>query len=420
LSSEVQITITAFDEATETINNVANSVNQANAEIEDSSSSMTSTLQSANAGVTNTALGFNNMATSGMGLYMGINNIENAQVSLDRAHVNVQKSTNAVTDAQNKYNDAVAKYGPNSKEAQDALAKLNTAHDALTVAQERADEAQRNYNNTVAFSVMSIIPSLITGFTSVMAIAPGVSSAVDGISGAMDFLAANPIVLVIAGIALLVTGLIYAYNNCAPFRDAINDIGRALGGAILTAAKDLEGALSFLWNDVLKPIADFLEKVFITAINDVVGAIKPFQDAIGAVGGVVGDIEKGIGGLGSALSHLCFAHATPAAEEFNKTLEDSIRKSDALSGKVSNLTGSLSGITGAAGGPGALAPISGLGAAARLPMSITNNIRVEVQGSVDMKTADYVVKKIQDELKNVMIEPTSSGSPMAKRIRLIY
>jgi hypothetical protein len=422
MSSEVQITLTAVDEATDTINNVANSVNQANTEITDSSEEMSSTVQASNTSVKDTALGFNNMATSGMNLYMCINNIENAQVALDRAHLQVEKATNAVTSAQNAYNTAVTKYGPSSKEAQDALAKLNTAQDGLTVAQERAEEAQRNYNNTIAFSVMTVIPSLITMTTSLTTVMPMLSGAIGGVSDALDFLAANPIILVIAGIAALIVGLVYAYEHCAPFRNAINEVGSALGGAILTAAKDLEAALSFLWNDVLKPIADFLEKVFITALNDAVGAVKPFQEAINAVGGFVKDVSGAIGGLGSALMHLCFVHARPAAEEFNKTLKDSIGLAEALTGKVGGLSGSLAGMVGPAAGAGGPSALAGVAAAARpAPVNVYHTgPMVNIQGSADIKTAQVAAQMVQDKLKDVIIQSTSIASPQKKRIRLPY
>ena len=67
--------------------------------------------------------------------------LENAEVTLDRAHVTLEKDTNAVQAAQEKYNEAVAKYGPNSQEATDAANKLKAAQDALTVAHERADRS---------------------------------------------------------------------------------------------------------------------------------------------------------------------------------------------------------------------------------------------------------------------------------------
>jgi hypothetical protein len=375
-----------------------------------------------------------------MMLYMAVNNVENAQVTLDRAHLQVEKATNAVTSAQNAYNEACAKYGPNSKEAQDALAKLNTAQDALTVAQERASEAQRNYNNTLIFSALSVIPSLITAFTSIITIVPALTGGIDAVSGALDFLSANPIMLVIAGIAALVLGLIYAYQHCGPFRDVINDIAGVLSGAFSwalqhiqlilivllgpigavidiilnwkTVSADLRDVLNFLWNDILVPIAKFLEEVFLKAIDDVTGAIKPFQSAISAVSSVAGDVSKGISDIGGALSHLCFAHAGPQAEEFNKTIKDSITLTDALTGKVGNLSSSLMGVGGAVGVGGVTGSISGIAAAAA-PKGTTITINgplLQMQGSADKATAQAAAKLLEDRLKNVTVEPSSHAA----------
>jgi flagellar biosynthesis chaperone FliJ len=426
-SSEVTITLTAVDDASEVVYSAASNIDEADTQISESTQEVSAATQQTSISTQQTAMGFNNLALSGMSLWMAVNNVENAQVALDRAHLQVEKATNAVTAAQLAYNTACEKYGPNSKEAQDALAKLQTAQDALTVAQERAGEAQRNYDNTIMFSAMTIIPSLITAFTSITKIGPAVDTAIGGMSDAMDFLAANPIVLVIAGIAALVAGLIFAYENCKPFRDAVNDIGAALGGTILTAANDLRDALNFLWNNVLVPIADFLEKVFLKAIDDVVGAIKPFQTAVSDVSGVAGDLSKGVSDLGGALSHLCFVHAAPAAEIFNKTLKESIDLTDALTGKTNSLASSLFSVSGSVGGPGGVGGGGGIGAAAALaaggrgPMINITAPLVQIQGSADKATAQMAAHLVQQSLKNVTVEPTSHGTwAEHKRILLGY
>jgi hypothetical protein len=481
MSSEVQITLTAFDQATETINNVGNAVQQMNTDVTDSTQQTSTTIQAANVTTKDAALSFNNMATSGMNLYMAVNNIENAQVALDRAHLTVEKSTNEVTSAQNAYNTAVEKYGPNSKEAQDALAKLKTAQDGLVVAQERADEAQRNYNNTLAFSAMSVIPSVVTMVTSLMKVkdfladacavdeaaedaeaasetacagATGIlAGATEALSGAMTFLAMNPLVIAITAIVALVAGLIYAYQNCAPFRDAINEIGAVLEHVFAGAVRSITEALTWLWNNVLAPLGAFLNSVFVAciqALGTVVGwlwtdCFKPLQEglvwlwnnilkpladfiektfggAIKAVGTIVSDISGAIGGLGSALSHLSFVHAAPAAEAFNKTLHDSIALTDTLTGKVSGLSSSLMSVSGAAGGGfGGPSAVSGIAAAVK-PVAPTINIQklVNIEGSADEKTAQRAAQMVQAKLREVIIEPTSMATPNLKRVRLGY
>lgn len=47
---------------------------------------------------------------------------------------------------------------------------------------------------------------------------------IKGVSVAMSFLAANPVVLIIAGIAALVAGVIYAYQNFETFRDVVDGV----------------------------------------------------------------------------------------------------------------------------------------------------------------------------------------------------
>jgi hypothetical protein len=449
MSSEVEIQLTAIDQASAVVNQVAENIQTADSQITESTNAASNATQQAGQSTQQTALGFNNLATSGMSLYMAIDRVENSQVALDRAHLGVEKATNAVTAAQTHYNDACAKYGPNSKEAQDALAKLQTAQEGLQVAQERSDMAQRNYNNTLIFSAMTVVPSLITAFTSITTIGPAVSGAVEAIGGAMDFLAANPVVLIIAGIAALVMGLIYAYENCKPFRDAINEIGIVLGGAVMTAVNAVRTGLTWLWQNVLAPIGTFLAKDLSANIVAVGGIIqwlwtdcfqflengliwlwdhvlKPLADFVGntfkgaldAVGSVVKTVSGFFGGLTSALGSLCFVHATPAAQEFNKTITDTIGLTDTLSGKLGGLTSGLTGVAGGVSGP---SPIGGIAAAAtRAPITVTISAPlVQVQGSADMDTARLAAQLVQDKLKNVLVEASSHGALEShKRVRI--
>ena len=306
----------------------------------------------------------NNLALSGAGLVTSISSIENAETSLDRANVTVEKGTNAVQAAQEKYNEAVAKYGPNSQQATDAADKLKAAQDSLTVAQERVDEAQRRVNDTIMMSSLTIIPSIITGFTSLNtlltatpAIETAVATATGAVSTAMDFLAANPIVLVIAGIAALAIGLYYAFEHCKPFHDAVMAVANVLGGALSAAATAVSNAIGWLWNNVLKPFGEFLWNVFVNAylkpleaawdalssgvmwlwhnvlepvanffkgvfteaINIAMAPIRLFQSAISAVSNAVKPLTDIIGGLGNALSHLVFCSCRSGCRRIQQT-----------------------------------------------------------------------------------------------------
>jgi hypothetical protein len=443
MSANIEFNITAFDEAssvfqdvsssaTECFTTVTTGADEAAESVSTSSTQISSATESVSGGFTKNAMAMNTAALSAAGLAMGVTNIENAEVSLDRAHVTLEKDTNAVQSAQEKYNEAVAKYGANSQQAQDAADKLKAAQDALSVAQERVDEAQRNMNETIMMSSLTIIPSVIGAFASLSTVLTsfglvGSASTVisDGLSMALWTLAANPIVLVIAGIAALAIGLYEAYEHCAPFRDAINAIGSVLGGAFKAVLTDISDTLNFLWNDVFKPFGEFLATVFIDtylvpleaawnalssglnylwnnvlvpvanffkgafteAINFVMAPINAFESAISKVSSLLSPITNGIGTLTNALKSMCFAHAAPAAEEFNKQLTSGIELSNNLTQKLDPLKQGLLGVSGSTGS----ANVNGLNSGTQ---HITVNPTINI-GKIDRTTG------LQDVINSV-------------------
>jgi len=404
LSANVEFNVTAFDQASPVFTDVSESAttcfstittdaSDAADSVGVSGSEMSTAMESSSGGFSKNAMAVNTAALSAEGLITSVYSLESAETALDKAHVTVEKDTNIVTAAQNAYNIAVAKFGSDSPQAELAASKLKAAQDALTVANQRVTDAQNSMNQTIMTSALTIIPSVIGivgSLSQVMeaypAIAGAVSVATDGIGTAMDFLSANPIVLVIAGIALLAVGLYEAYEHCAPFRDAINEIGTVLGGGVKAAFTALSDAANFLWNDVLKPLGEFIYNTFITvyivpledafndlkivltalwndvlvpvgnflkgafsdAISFVMSIIKPFEDAINLVSKALSPITDGIGTLTNALKSMCFAHAAPAAEEFNKQLTQGINLSNQMTQKLDPLKQGLLGVAGGA------------------------------------------------------------------------
>ncbi len=434
MSANVEFNITAFDaassvfsevgsSATECFTTVESGASQAAESVSSSSTQITSAAESSSGGFTKNALAMNTAALSAASLAMGIEGIENAEVTLDRAHVTVEKDTNAVTSAQNAYNKAVAEYGPNSKEAKDAADKLKASQDALSVAQERVSEAQRNMNNTIVMSSLQIIPGVIGAFTSLNtvfsaypAFAGAAAAATDAVSTAMDFLAANPIILVVTGVAALAVGLYEAYEHFAPFREAINAVGAVLGGAFKAALTAVSEALHFLWNDVfqpfgeflaavfveaylkpleaawsllgaglgalwhgvLEPVAEFFRGVFAEAFTFVMAPIEAFESAISKVSNAVKPLTDIVGGLSNALRNMCFAHAAPAAEEFNRQVSSSIELSNSLTQRLDPLKQGLLGVSGSTGN----ASVSGLASGTQ---HITVNPTISI-GKIDRTT----------------------------------
>jgi hypothetical protein len=138
-----------------------------------------------------------------------------------------------------------------------------------------------------------------------LAVAQGVAAAATGVlSGAMAFLAANPIILVIAAIAALILGLIWLWNNCPPFRDAViavfSAIGAAIGGivdAIVAVFKFLVDRASELlapWLALLKFQIDTAVAIFNALIGPVQTVAKTIGDAFGAAASILKSVWDGI------------------------------------------------------------------------------------------------------------------------------
>jgi hypothetical protein len=94
-----------------------------------------------------------------------------------------------------------------------------------------------------------------------------------GLNAAMS---ANPIGLVIAGIAALVAGFILAYNNIGWFKDAVD-------GAI----KGIGGFFTWLWQDIIVPAWDGIVGVIQGVISWFQGTMLPIiKGVIDGIGGV--------------------------------------------------------------------------------------------------------------------------------------
>ncbi len=472
-SSNIQFTITGNDSASPVLQNAAENAQVSMGQITTSQDAASNATQGTNLTFQQGAMQMNMMAMSGVMLYNGISGVENAEVSLSRAHLVEEKAANAVTLAQQAYNKAVAEYGPNSLQAEDAANKLSLAEQTQSVDAERVSEAQRGYNSAVLQVAVSAIPALISGITfasdagkiwngiqsagsSIMdfftgateaeTAATGEETAAQGLLNAvMD---ANPILIVVVAVAALAAVFYVAYEKCAPFREAINEIGSVIRGAVLgafdalkTAAEDLwndaiepgisilsklwntitgnpilsalfgpiteiayvvehwseitkelGAVLSWLWNDVLTPVANFFKGVFVSSLDVAMAPIKAFESAINAVASAVKPLEGLIGDLGSALGKLCFAHAAPAAEEFNKQITQSMALSDQLSHKVNTLGSSLQGLSGNV-------KVQGGAGTSNVNIASPNITIGSVTGSASLKqTRDAVSKGICDAM----------------------
>lgn len=80
------------------------------------------------------------------GLIEGFTGLEAAQVAADRAQQRVNTSGLAAEKAQDAYNKVVRQFGPDSRQAQEALVNLHNKQEANSIAQDRAQVTQSRLN----------------------------------------------------------------------------------------------------------------------------------------------------------------------------------------------------------------------------------------------------------------------------------
>jgi hypothetical protein len=220
--------------------------------------------------------------------------------------------------------------------------------------------------------------------------------------------------LVVAGIAALVAGLIWAYQNCEPFRNAVNAIANVLGGALTVAINSVYGALKWLWDSVLVPLGNFLSGTLLAAWNALANGIswaynnilKPVFDALAWVwNNIIKPIGDAIGAIVGAVTGFLGGGGTPSNQ--NPNVGGHLQQGGIVTRPTLALIGEA--------GPEAVIPLNRGGFGTTLQI---NSPLITVQGSVDKRTAEYAARLIEERLKNVLVEPSSlSGSSTHKQIR---
>lgn len=299
IEGKTQSLVSATDTATSQMATDYNQVGDATANLEDEQ-------VKSQASFGDSAMAMNSLALSGATLFMSVERVENAQVMVDRANLNVQRSTAALEKAQDAYNLTLQKYGVDSPQAQDAADKLTIATEAHRVSVERADMASRSMSTTMLTSALTVIPSLIS-------IVGAVSSADEiwtgiqwALNAAMD---ANPISIIIIAIAGLVALIIVAYTQCEPFRNIINAIGNALYSVFKPAIDAISAALTWLWNNAISPVISVIRYLWDLITNNPIlaalfGPITMIAYLIGHWNDVVAAISAALQWLGNVLAPL--------------------------------------------------------------------------------------------------------------------
>lgn len=98
--AEINILLRATDEASNVIAKAGNNISTSMKSVEETSNQVTKAQQEHEASTKQLALGMNNLATSAFGLYDAVDRVQDMQVSVNRANLQVKSSLNAVEDAQ--------------------------------------------------------------------------------------------------------------------------------------------------------------------------------------------------------------------------------------------------------------------------------------------------------------------------------
>jgi len=467
---QISLVLRAVDEASEIVRRVSQETSGALEEVRRASENIAQAHSLSWQETKNLITSFSGLATSCFALYSAIDRVQDAQINLSRASLLVQQATNALEEAQNRYNAAVAKYGEESPQAQAALRDLQLAQERYNYAVERAHLLQSNYNELVFQTAITFIPSLITAIDSGVKAFNAAKAAVEAAGGALSFLAANPIVIVVAAIAALISALIHLYNTNEGFRNAVNRLGETLATFFKPIVDTVIGALTWLWERVILPCAEafrkffdiitnnpilaalfgpitiiiylirnweditrslqavwdgfcrFLQWAYNTFVRPVVDGLRSLVDSVrGAVdavkntlGGFANAVQNAMEGAGQAISNfiksICFAHAIrEAVDSAERDLE---RFVDVVDESMNRAYGEIRGFNMNLGGLGMSVPAPP--AAGALSVNI-NGPLVYVEGSADRRTAELAAELVREKLKTVVIEATSRSAP-TKRI----
>ena len=219
-----------------------------------------------------------------------------------------------------------------------------------------------------------------------------------GLNAAM---AANPIGAVITAITILISLFVMAYQNCEPFRNAVNGLWNALVNFFKPAIEAVKGAWDAFVNALRWGYETFIKPV----IDAITGFFKWIENVkSGIVGFFTGLFGGGGGGAGAAVGGSAAGYVPPEAAAMARAGVPGLQAGGIVTAPTLAFLGEA--------GPEAVIPLE------RLQPSVTiqfNAPLVNVEGSADKRTAEYAARFVVEKLKTVLIEPTSQSAP-TKRI----
>lgn len=159
------------------------------------------------------------------------------------------------------------------------------------------DQDTKNWIITIAGIAAAVGPVLIvlgSLMGSVTKIVGGVKSFIGVWQGMAGFLAANPFVLVIAGIALLIAGFILAYNKVKWFRDGVNAFFQGISDIAVQVFNFLGGFIGGVFGGIIANFNNYFnagKRIFNGFLDFVTGVFtgnwsKAWQGVVNIFGGI--------------------------------------------------------------------------------------------------------------------------------------
>lgn len=189
---------------------------------------------------------------------------------------------------------------PFFKMAIEALQSFKTWLDSL-------DQGQKNMLVTIAMVVAAIGPLLVilgTLMSSVTKVAGGIRTLQSVFSAMKIAFATNPFLLVIAGIALLVAGLVLAYNKCEWFRNGVNAFFGGVRDIGVQVFKFLGGYIGNVFGGIIANFNNFKDsgmRIFNGLIDFISGIFTGnWSRAWQGVANIFGGIFDGIAAMAKA------------------------------------------------------------------------------------------------------------------------
>lgn len=169
------------------------------------------------------------------------------------------------------------------------------------------DQGTKKWIITIAGIIAAVGPVLVVLgmlMSSVTKIATGIRVLQGVWSGMTALLAANPFVLVIAGIALLIAGLVLAYNKVEWFRNGVNAFFRGVSDVAVEVFNFMAGYMSNIFGGIIQNFQNFFDagkRIFTGFIDFITGIFTgDWERAWNGVVNIFGGIFDGIAAMAKA------------------------------------------------------------------------------------------------------------------------